>query len=426
QALKLGIIKEGTIIKYNTAIVKVSVKNKSATLFYENKSYESFYQFLIAVNGPGQYKRLIIDGVSYHTFLEHSSMSSDNTLPSTTTLPGNSTSNIDDILLTEITGYFVDRGFQLSLVSSFLARNSRLDFKTNEEIMFDFLNEREQLDPKIFIGIEGSEGVESGEDKELLMKWGLIEEATNELRDSVRDDAVWSQRVLKHWLLDWIYNLGGSFTQMSFDKIFYDPQFQRNQWYSYERKGEPQIFASSYEEIATIGEEALLRCNTKVSNLINSNFKAFFHATNYQSAQSISKNGIKLDYCRSRLDFGYLQSFYLNPSFDNAISFVKNNVGFNGIVVYWVDMEKAKSMRYRDLVPDENLWREVVVSSRCGQYSVVDDDDFVHGCQLSNPRQILSSWSTYGGADVEDSWWNLIPMARWFEPIRHLQLAVKT
>lgn len=96
--------------------------------------------------------------------------------------------------------------------------------------MFDFLNEREQLDPIIFISIEGSEGVESGKDKELLMKWGLTEEATNELRGSVRDDAIWSQRVLKHQLLDWVRNPWGPFTQMSFTKIFYDQQFQRNQW----------------------------------------------------------------------------------------------------------------------------------------------------------------------------------------------------
>ncbi|CAG8579379.1 8836_t:CDS:2 [Diversispora eburnea] len=297
-------------------------------------------------------------------------MSSDNTLPSTTseaTLPGNSTSSIDDdTLLTEITEYFVDRGFQPSL---------------------------------------GSEGVKLGEDKELFMKWGLTEEATNELRDSVRDDDdVWSQRGLKHWLLDWIYNPWGSFTQISFDKIFYDPQFQRNQWHSYERKGGPQIFVSSYEDIVTIGEDALLRCNTKVSNPMNSNFKA----------------------CRPRLDFGYLQSFYLNPPFDNAVSVVKNNEGYNGIVIYWVDMERVKSIKYRDLIPDKNLWREVVVSSRCEQYSVVDDDDFVNGHQLSNPRQILSAWRTYGGADVEDSRRNLISMTRWFEPIRHLQLAVKT
>lgn len=140
-----------------------------------------------------------------------------------------------------------------------------------------------------------------------------------------------------------------------------------------EIKGGPQIFASSYEDIVTIGEDALLRCNTKVSDLMNSNFKAFFHATDYQSAQSISKNGIKLDYCRSRLDFGYLQSFYLNPSFDNAISFVKDKEGFNGVVIYWVDMERAKKNEIsgfssrRELMERDSGFVEVwtVFSSRC-------------------------------------------------------------
>ncbi|CAG8495557.1 13192_t:CDS:1 [Acaulospora colombiana] len=224
--------------------------------------------------------------------------------------PGNLTSN-DDILLSEITTYFVDRGFQSSLVSSFLARNTRLEFKSNDEIMLDFLEEREQMDPKIFIGIEGNEGVELGEDKKLLVKWGLTEEVANRIRDSVHE-TIWSQRILKHWLLDWVYNLWDAITQMGFDKVFYNPQFQRNQWHSYERKGGPQIFASSYEENIDIGENSLLRCNKKVSTPADTNYKAFFHATNYHSARSISKNGIKLNYCRANLDFGASSSFHLN------------------------------------------------------------------------------------------------------------------
>ncbi|CAG8518511.1 15869_t:CDS:1 [Acaulospora morrowiae] len=336
-------------------------------------------------------------------------------------LPDNLTSN-DDMLLSEITTYFVDRGFKQNLVSSFLARNTRLEFKSNDEIMLDFLEEREQMDPTILIGIEGNEGVELGEDKKLLVKWGLTKEVANRIRDSVHD-TIWSQRILKHWLLDWVYNLWDAIMQMRFDKVFYDPQFQRNQWHSYERKGDPQMFASSYEEIIDIGENSLLGCNTKVSNPADINYKAFFHATDYQSAQSISKNGIKLNYCRANLDFGSSTSFYLNPSLDNVIDFIKGREGFYGIVVYWADMEKVKSMVYRDLISDENLWREVVVASRCGQYSAVDRDDFVYGYQLSNVREILTA---YGRPDDEDSWQDLIPRARWFEPIRHFQLAIKT
>src|SRR6185436_18523788 len=167
----------------------------------------------------------------------------------------------------------------------------------------------------------------------------------------------------------------------------YDPKFLHNHWHSYDRKGDPQMFASSYEEILTIGENTLLESNAKVANAMDGNYKVFFHATDYQSAQSISKNGINLIYCKTKLNFGASSSFYLNPSLDNAIDFIKKrwSVGFCGIVVYWVDMEKIRSTMYRDLIPDENLWKEVVVTSRCGQRSVVDGDDFVNGYQLSNP-----------------------------------------
>ena len=70
----------------------------------------------------------------------------------------------------------------------------------------------------------------------------------------------------------------------------------------------------------------------------------------------------------------------LDASLGNAIDWIKSREGFNGIVVYWVDMDKIKSMKYRDLVSEgENLWEEVVVASRCGQPSEVDDDEFVYG-----------------------------------------------
>ncbi|RHZ78702.1 hypothetical protein Glove_157g81 [Diversispora epigaea] len=125
--------------------------------------------------------------------------------------------------------------------------------------------------------------------------------------------------------------------------------------------------------------------------------------------------------CGKSLEDLSLQSFYLNPSLGNTIDFIKGRVGFYGIVVYWVDMKKVMSMEYRDLIPDENLWREVVVASRCGQDSAVDDDDFVYGYQLSNPREIIKKYNK----DNEDSRRGRISKARWFEPIRHLQLAVK-
>ncbi|CAI2184053.1 19687_t:CDS:2 [Funneliformis geosporum] len=426
KAFKLGLIKEGTTVKYNTVVVKVTVKGERAFLYYNNKFFDSFYKFLSSVHGPGQYKKLIIDGVSYKTFLECLKASNDkeSNMSLETSSPDNSTGNVIDPLLTEITTYFVERGFQSSLVSSFLKRRSRLEFMTNEEIMFDFLEEREQMDPIIFIGIEGSEGVESGKDKELLVKWGLTEESARNLRHIVRNDTIWSQQVLKHWLLKWIHNLWNS---LSFDNIFNNEEkFPRNQWNSYERKGGPQMFASSYEYIINIGKDTLLINNTKVANQANTNYQAFFHATDYQSAQSISKNGINPYLGRPCLDFGRSPSFYLNPSLENAIDFIRNRVGFYAIIIYWVDTERVKSMAYRDLVPNEELWKEVVVASRCRQRSVIESDKFVYGYQMSNPRQILLAWQAYGGEDVENSWRNHIQEARWFNPVRHLQLAVKT
>ncbi|CAG8693907.1 19827_t:CDS:2 [Cetraspora pellucida] len=87
---------------------------------------------------------------------------------------------------------------------------------TNAELMFDFLEERQRLAPTIFIGIEGSgvSGIASGEDKILLEKWVLQRKPqTNSV--------------------------------IVFEDIFYNTQFPRNQWISYNRKGEPKMFAST-------------------------------------------------------------------------------------------------------------------------------------------------------------------------------------
>ncbi|CAG8706573.1 5819_t:CDS:2, partial [Gigaspora rosea] len=231
-------------------------------------------------------------------------------------------------LLSEITTYFVDQGFQSSL----------------------------RLDPMIFIGIERSSvrGIASGKDKRLLVKWGLTEEVASELRDSVCDNTIWSKQLLYHWLFEWILN----------------------SWDSFSQKDGPQLFSTSYEDIA-IGIDDFLSSNMKVAdaNTMHSTYHAFFHTTNQQSAQAISKNGIKLQYCKPDLNFGAVSSFYLNPSIDNAIDLIKHYIS-----------------------EGEDLWKSMVVASRCGQYSAVDDDDFR----------------------------NSVPNAQWFELIRHLQLAIKS
>ncbi|RIB06494.1 hypothetical protein C2G38_2253174 [Gigaspora rosea] len=212
------------------------------------------------------------------------------------TLSNDSENNTIDPLLSEITAYFVDCGFQANL----------------------------WLDSTIFIGIEGSSvnGIASGENKKLLVKWALQKKSQ----------------------VNSVIN-------------------------NYERKGEPQMFAASYEDVAT-GINKFLSSNTKVADVNTkcSTYRAFFLTMNQQSTQ--------------------------------AINFIKSRMEFNGIVVYWVNMGRKKSMKYRDLVLEgKNLWKRV---------------------------EILSEWVNNGGDDVEGSWQNAIPNARWFEPIRHLQLAIKT
>ncbi|EXX79765.1 hypothetical protein GLOIN_2v100066 [Rhizophagus irregularis DAOM 181602=DAOM 197198] len=135
------------------------------------------------------------------------------------------------------------------------------------QLMFNFLEERQQLNPKIFVGIEGTgiSGLTSGDDKRLLMEWELTEEASNELRNRLCDDILWSKQILYHWLFEWVLNPWGSNIQMAFNKIFYDAQFPCNQWNSYNRKGGPQMFASSYDDITTRIDE-ILSNNMKVAN----------------------------------------------------------------------------------------------------------------------------------------------------------------
>ncbi|CAG8655592.1 10152_t:CDS:2, partial [Acaulospora morrowiae] len=238
-----------------------------------------------------------------------------------------------------------------------------------------------------FVSIEGNEGIELGEDRKLLVKWGLTEETADRLCCNMQGP-IWSQQMLKHWLLDWIYNLWDTSVQISFNAVFYNSRFQHNEWHSYERDDDPQMFASSYEEIVTIGKDGLISCNTKVSNPTDSNPKAFFHATDYQSAK-------------------YSISVIMEPN----LFIAKSNVTLGNL------------FSISDLISDENLWREVVIALRCEKRSAVDDDDFVYGYQLSNPREIVNA---YNRSNSKDPWQNLIPLARWVEHIRHLQLVAKT
>ena len=67
-----------------------------------------------------------------------------------------------------------------------------------------------------------------------------------------------------------------------------------------------------------------------------------------------------------------------------------------------------------------------MVSLRCRQLLAVDDEGFVYGNQLSNPRSILSERTNHSREYVKSLWQNIIFKAQWFEPILHLQFTIKT
>lgn len=91
------------------------------------------------------------------------------------------------LFLAEITAYFVERDFQCSFLKG-------LEFLNNEEIMFDFLGVREQLDPIMCIGIEGTEVVKT---RNCLWDAVLRKEESARSRDSVLSNTIWTQQVLK-------------------------------------------------------------------------------------------------------------------------------------------------------------------------------------------------------------------------------------
>lgn len=106
--------------------------------------------------------------------------------------------------------YFIIRGFQSTFVRSFLEREAHL-WSQNKRATHVRLSRRTRATR--FSNLRWYWGKrckwESGEDERLLVKWGL----TRELRQSVRDDALWSQQILYHWLFDWITNPWDTFVQ---------------------------------------------------------------------------------------------------------------------------------------------------------------------------------------------------------------------
>ncbi|CAG8518544.1 8232_t:CDS:2 [Funneliformis caledonium] len=139
-----------------------------------------------------------------------------------------------DPLHSEIMAYFISRGFQSNLVRSFLEEEVHLDLKTNTELMFDFLEERQRLNPTIFVGIEGT---------------GVSCVTSDFISLVIRMNP---------------QSMGFQYSD-AFDNVFYDANLPRNQWISYDRKGGPQMFASSYDDITT-GIDNILSNNTKVAD----------------------------------------------------------------------------------------------------------------------------------------------------------------
>lgn len=99
-----------------------------------------------------------------------------------------------------------------------------------------------------------------------------------------------------------------------------------------------------------------------------------YHGTTHEDAKSILKEGIILEKCQEKTDFG--QGFYLTDSLESAVSWANRRAMFRkskpAIISYNCDTSMFTSFRYRTFEHRNEEWAQFIINNRNG-LDYIDD-----------------------------------------------------
>jgi len=126
-------------------------------------------------------------------------------------------------------------------------------------------------------------------------------------------------------------------------------------------------------------------------NIDKTQYKMFYHATNWDALQDILEDGPDSREGRQCLDFGRTPSFYITHELKTAINWcTKRRLNFQdecGIVMFALPIQEYEDYKTFDGPNDE--WKQLVKHSRsCRKKNELDKYNFVYGPMLENVLDI--------------------------------------
>jgi hypothetical protein len=142
--------------------------------------------------------------------------------------------------------------------------------------------------------------------------------------------------------------------------------------------------ASNEEEV----QKAITLLNI---NETNTNYKMYYHATNWNALQDIMINGPDSREGRQCLDFGRTPSFYVTHDLHTAVNWCRRKrANFDsecGIIVFSLPTNGLP--KFKSFLDANDEWKALVKDSRsCQKRNILDQYNFVYGPMLENVEAV--------------------------------------
>ena len=147
------------------------------------------------------------------------------------------------------------------------------------------------------------------------------------------------------------------------DEVSSNPKLQnngtiQNQWFSREGTGETGTFEIKCINIGCRDSKSVLE-KDNTFGLYKPEGEYWYHGTTLESAESIRKEGIKLEEGRDAQDFSHSSGFYLNPEFVAAENWAKYRFGTtaSAVLIYQFSLDSFEGL---NLHRNHEKWKKTV------------------------------------------------------------------
>lgn len=176
-----------------------------------------------------------------------------------------------------------------------------------------------------------------------------------ELRDSISRNKLLDHQSLEYWMclfVEYVYNRVNSKCR------FQNNGIMLSQWFDSEGTSETGTFGIKCMNVGSNFQKTVWD-NDDTFPLYKPDDKFWYHGTTQESAESIRRDGIKLEEGCDAQDFSHSSGFYVNPEFDKAKKWAlcRFEKTAGAVLIYKFSLDGFEGINLHN---DQGKWKEVV------------------------------------------------------------------